>query len=149
MLTLGANINATDSEGDSVLFNALSNDKADMVELLLKRGAHPNCLNHQSITPLLVAIENNKTQAAELLIHYGADLWWVDDEDTALSLAVNKGQLSVVKCLLEHGADRRAGLSEKLVLQARTAQREDIALLLEQALQKHPAWKNTASSNRY
>jgi hypothetical protein len=52
------------------------------------------------------------------------------------------GQLSVVNCLLQHGADRRAGLSSELVQQARAAGREDIALVLEQALSQLPAWKN-------
>ena len=142
MLSLGANINATDREGDTVLFYAISNNTTDVLNLLLERGANPNCPNYQSVTPLIIAIENNKTKAAELLIKYGTDLSWTDEDDTALTLAVNKGQLSVVNCLLQHGADRRSGLSVELVQQARAAGREDIARVLEQALPKEPSWKN-------
>jgi ankyrin repeat protein len=90
----------------------------------------------------MVAIEHGRTKAAELLIRYDADLSWTDEEDTALTLAVSKGQLSVVSCILEHNTDPSTGLSTQLVQQARTDGQEDIALLLEQALQKRPAWKN-------
>jgi ankyrin repeat protein len=143
MLSLGANINATDCDSDTVLFNAISNNTTDVLKLLLERGANPNCPNYESVTPLLVAIENNKTKAAELLIRYDADITWVDEGDTALTLAVRKGQLSVVNCILRRGVDRRSGLSVELVQQARAAGREDIAGVLEQALPKEPTWKNS------
>jgi ankyrin repeat protein len=142
MLKRGANINAKDNDGDTVLFDAISHVDTFMLECLLKHKADPNCPNHQGVTPLFIAIENNKIQAAEMLIKYGADITYIDDGDTPLTLAVSKGQLSVVACLLQHGADHRNGLSTQLVQQARTNGQEEIALLLEQALQKRPAWKN-------
>ena len=142
MLNQGANINATDSDGYSLLFFALEFQNTSMLEFLLSNGANPNCPNHESITPLIAAIANGRTKAAELLIKYGADLTWTDEGDTALTLAVSEGQLSVVSCILEHSTDRGTGLSAQLVQQARSNGQEDIALLLEQALQKRPAWKN-------
>ena len=142
MLNQGANINATDSDGYSLLFFALEFQNTSMLEFLLSNGANPNCPNHESITPLMVAIEHGRTKAAELLIKYGADLTWTDEGDTALTLAVSEGQLSVVSCILEHSTDRGTGLSAQLVQQARSNGQEEIARLLEQALQKRPAWKN-------
>ena len=142
MLNQGANINATDSDGYSLLFFALEFQNTSMLEFLLSNGANPNCPNHESITPLIAAIANGRTKAAELLIKYGADLTWTDEGDTALTLAVSEGQLSVVSCILEHSTDRGTGLSAQLVQQARSNGQEEIALLLEQALQKRPAWKN-------
>ena len=142
MLNQGANINATDSDGYSLLFFALEFQNTSMLEFLLSNGANPNCPNHESITPLIAAIANGRTKAAELLIKYGADLTWTDEGDTALTLAVSEGQLSVVSCILEHSTDSGTGLSAQLVQQARSNGQEDIALLLEQALQKRPAWKN-------
>ena len=142
MLNQGANINATDSDGYSLLFFALEFQNTSMLEFLLSNGANPNCPNHESITPLIAAIANGRTKAAELLIKYGADLTWTDEGDTALTLAVSEGQLSVVSCILEHSTDRGTGLSEQLVQQARSNGQEEIARLLEQALQKRPAWKN-------
>ena len=142
MLNQGANINATDSDGYSLLFFALEFQNTSMLEFLLSNGANPNCPNHESITPLIVAIENGRTKAAELLIKYGADLTWTDEGDTALTLAVSEGQLSVVSCILEHSTDRGTGLSAQLVQQARSNGQEEIARLLQQALQKRPAWKN-------
>ena len=142
MLNQGANINATDSDGYSLLFFALEFQNTSMLEFLLSNGANPNCPNHESITPLIAAIANGRTKAAELLIKYGADLTWTDEGDTALTIAVSEGQLSVVSCILEHSTDRGTGLSAQLVQQARSNGQEEIALLLEQALQKRPAWKN-------
>ena len=142
MLNQGAKINATDSDGYSLLFFALEFQNTSMLEFLLSNGANPNCPNHESITPLIAAIANGRTKAAELLIKYGADLTWTDEGDTALTLAVSEGQLSVVSCILEHSTDRGTGLSAQLVQQARSNGQEEIALLLEQALQKRPAWKN-------
>ena len=142
MLNQGANINATDNDGYSLLFFALEFQNTSMLEFLLSNGANPNCPNHESITPLIAAIANGRTKAAELLIKYGADLTWTDEGDTALTLAVSEGQLSVVSCILEHSTDRGTGLSAQLVQQARSNGQEEIARLLEQALQKRPAWKN-------
>ena len=142
MLNQGANINATDSDGYSLLFFALEFQNTSMLEFLLSNGANPNCPTHESITPLIAAIANGRTKAAELLIKYGADLTWTDEGDTALTLAVSEGQLSVVSCILEHSTDRGTGLSAQLVQQARSNGQEEIARLLEQALQKRPAWKN-------
>ena len=142
MLNQGANINATDSDGYSLLFFALEFQNTSMLEFLLSNGANPNCPNHESITPLIAAIANGRTKAAELLIKYGADLTWTDEGDTALTLAVSEGQISVVSCILEHSTDRGTGLSAQLVQQARSNGQEEIARLLEQALQKRLAWKN-------
>ena len=142
MLNQGANINATDSDGYSLLFFALEFQNTSMLEFLLSNGANPNGPNNESITPLIAAIANGRTKAAELLIKYGADLTWTDEGDTALTLAVSEGQLSVVSCILEHSTDRGTGLSAQLVQQARSNGQEEIARLLEQALQKRPAWKN-------
>lgn len=142
LIKQGADINATDSNGNSVVFDAISLEDTFMLKFLLEHKANPNCTNHEDVKPLFIALENNKTEAAELLIRYGADITTTDDGDTPLTLAVSKGQLSVVACLLQHGADHRTGLSTQLVQQARTDGHEDIALLLEQALQKQPAWKS-------
>ncbi len=142
MLKQGANINATDIDGNTALFSAISLDDTFLLKFLLEHKAEPNCPNHENVTPLFIAIENDKTQAAELLIQYGADITYIDDGDTPLTLAVSKGQLSVVSCILQHSTDHNTGLSAQLVQQARTAGREDIALVLDQALESLPVWKH-------
>jgi ankyrin repeat protein len=142
MLEQGANINATDSDGNTVLFSAISLEDTFILKFLLEHQADPNWPKHETVTPLFIALDNDKTQAAELLIRYGADITIIDDGDTPLTLAVSKGQLSVVNCILEHSTDRSTGLSAELAQQARAAGQGDIALLLEQALQKRPDWKN-------
>ncbi len=142
MLSQGAEINATDSAGDTLLVYALCQSDTIMLEFLLSLGANPNGSAHQSMTPLINAIVDDRTKAAELLIKYGADLTSEIVGETPLTLAVSEGQLSVVNCILERSTDPSTGLSVQLLQQARNNGQEDIALLLEQALQKRPVWEN-------
>jgi len=142
MLSQGAEINATDSAGDTLLVYALCQSDTIMLEFLLSLGANPNGSAHQSMTPLINAIVDDRTKAAELLIKYGADLTSEIVGETPLTLAVREGQLSIVNCILRRSTDPGTGLRQQLVEQARNNGQEDIALLLEQALQKRPVWEN-------
>jgi len=142
MLSQGAKINAIDSAGDTLLVYALWQSDTVMLESLLSLGANPNGSTHLSMTPLINAILNDLTNAAELLIKYGADLTSTLVGETALTIAVREGQLSVVSCILERNTDPNTGLSAQLMEQARNNGQEDIALLLEQALQKRSVWEN-------
>ncbi len=63
----GANINATDAEGDTLLHRA--GFDPDLVKFLLDHGAHANGIDKQGQTPLSMTIDEN---SALLLLDHGA-----------------------------------------------------------------------------
>ena len=52
MLAHGADVNATDSRGDTALHRAAYYGRKDMVALLLEYGARVNAQNEAGLTPL-------------------------------------------------------------------------------------------------
>ena len=61
-----ADVNAKASDGLTPLHLAASNDKKDVVELLLAKGA-----DNKGETPLHLAVDNGKQDVAELLRQHG------------------------------------------------------------------------------
>jgi cytohesin len=69
LLAKGANINATDGDGETALHKAAYYGNKDVVEILLAHGASINATNKNGRTPLKVA---SKPEIAELLRRHGA-----------------------------------------------------------------------------
>ncbi|OMO88791.1 Arf GTPase activating protein [Corchorus capsularis] len=59
LLQYGANINATDSRGQTPLHRCILKGKAALAKLLLTRGADPQALNSEGKTPLELAVESD------------------------------------------------------------------------------------------
>ncbi|OMO85044.1 Arf GTPase activating protein [Corchorus olitorius] len=59
LLQYGANINATDSRGQTPLHRCILKGKAALSKLLLTRGADPQALNSEGKTPLELAVESD------------------------------------------------------------------------------------------
>jgi len=90
------------------LFEAAKNGHADIVGLLLDRGAKPNIPNDYGNSPLKAAILMGHKEIAKLLIDSGADPNMVDKDgirDTALHDAAKMGQNEVIQKLLDIGVD--------------------------------------------
>lgn len=95
-------INYTDSQGISVLHDAVWNGTAEMVQALLSRGARINVSDKQRQTPLHYAVRVGKVSTVRILCEKGAninagDMW----RDTPLHDAVYRGWYKVVDVLLE------------------------------------------------
>ena len=103
----GANINATNSEGYSVLSTAIINKDWDVVRALLDKGAEVN--TEEEATPLMYAAEQKNWELVKELLARGADvLPGGSNFDHApvpvLSLAANAGKIEIVQTLIERGA---------------------------------------------
>ncbi|CAI9093079.1 OLC1v1028487C1 [Oldenlandia corymbosa var. corymbosa] len=59
LLQYGANINASDSRGETALHRCIVRGKTAFVKLLLSRGADPHVLNGEGKSPLELAVESN------------------------------------------------------------------------------------------
>ena len=117
LIERGADVNAKDEIGDSILGWACCSRKLDLVKILVEHGANVNIKNKNGITPLgevcdmssLRHEEDKYLEVAKYLINHGAD---VDvkgkDGDTPLLILCHKYwsvNLDLLKLLVENGAD--------------------------------------------
>ncbi|QDW08246.1 ankyrin repeat domain-containing protein [Wolbachia pipientis] len=97
----------------TLLMVAALNGHANIVEVLLEKGAHVNEKDWRDMTPLHLAALNGHANILEVLLEKGAHVnekGWRDT--TPLHLAAFYGHASVVEVLLEKGANVNAVDSE-------------------------------------
>jgi len=109
LLAKGADINARNNEGDTMLLLAASSGKKDIVEWLLAQGADVNAKGKDEETPLHRAAYSGQKDIAELLLAQGADVNARNREERPpLRMAVGKGSKGIAELLLAKGADVNA-----------------------------------------
>jgi len=107
LIEVGADINAKDSDGDTVLMYASQKDYyINVVKLLIKAGADVNAKNNFEETALMWASKNDNKEIVKLLIEAGADVNAKNKfKNTALMLASINNHLNIVKLLIKAGAN--------------------------------------------
>lgn len=103
-----ASVNAQTNQGNTPLILAAANGHTECVRLLLDAGARTEEHNESGHTALMECASNGHVDVAKLLISRGASVNTHSHEfkESALTLACYKGQLEMVKFLLEAGADQ-------------------------------------------
>ncbi len=157
LLEKGADPNAKDDSGMTALLHAVAHRYSAVVEALLDRGADPNAKDAYGQTPLLLAAERDDEADVRALLKKDADPNAISghtyiggtDADTALKRAAAKGSASVVRALLDGGAD----IDEKggsgytaLMIAARAGQEDIVRLLLEKGADIEPRNKDGRSA---
>jgi ankyrin repeat protein len=107
LLEHGADVNAKNHEGLTALFWPARRGHAQVVLLLVQKGADPNLKDSYGATVLHAAVENNDLSSVKILLQKGAEvdvalnrtLW------TPLMIAAERGQVEIVKLLLEKKPD--------------------------------------------
>jgi len=130
-------LSQTDLTGCGPLLASLPHRNPMLLQRLLQHGANPNEREWGGKTPLMVATYHQFHAGIKLLLDFGADVDYSRYGDTALTLAVRRGDITAVALLLNHGAGPKAGLSQALIDQANKAGDFDIAALLDTALERH------------
>lgn len=111
LLKLGAKPNDLDDQTETPLHTAASYGTCDsVVKAMIDAGADPNIRQTKgpwhAATPLFLAIERKSTRLAGVLLENGADPQMRGNRGNAfpLSVAAWRGELSMVKLLVAHGA---------------------------------------------
>ncbi|XP_068913153.1 uncharacterized protein [Tenebrio molitor] len=122
LLDLGANINATDEDGQNALHIALQNSKVNtrIVKLLIDKGIDVNGRDCNGRTPLHHCCIEGHYDALVILLEYGTNINAKDSMNRSpLYDAISWDYYNCVKVLLDHGADINAvDKSGKTVLHA-------------------------------
>ncbi|KAM9601689.1 ankyrin repeat and SOCS box protein 3 isoform 2-T3 [Trichechus inunguis] len=103
----GANVNGSHSMcGWNSLHQASFQENAEVIKLLLQKGANPECQDDFGITPLFVAAQYGKLESLTELISSGANVnCQALDKATPLFIAAQEGHTKCVELLLSSGAD--------------------------------------------
>ena len=109
-LDKGADINAKDEFGYTLLYLAASRGHKEIVKLLIAAGADVNAKSEDGWTPLHNATGQGYKEIVELLIAKGADVNAKDDDIgwTPLHLAARYGHKEIAELLIANGAEVNA-----------------------------------------
>lgn len=100
LLSIGANVNIVDKEGDSVLHYAAFGNQPDIMRILLQHGANINVLNASHCTALHISAHKKPPHCVRVLLEFTADVNLQDSYgDTALHDAIGKENTEVVELL--------------------------------------------------
>ena len=111
-------INHRTKEGVTALLLAISLEKIDVAENLIKNGANVNISDAQGITPLHLAAQlpDDNVNFVKYLLSNGADPFLkTDNGNLALALAVNSNNKNIIELLYKNMYQSPAGASVPLV----------------------------------
>ncbi len=105
LIQKGANVNAQDGYGSTVLMVFAAKGRADIVEELLKNNANPDLT--KDISPLMYAAYQGYSDCVDMLIKYGANVFLTDTNGLkALNYAHNFNKGNVARRLVKAEAEQ-------------------------------------------
>ena len=109
MIELGANVNAKDEYGRTVLMHAATHNNPTIIRMLIEHGIGVNTKDKDGWTALMHATMWNGSELIQALIECGADVNAKDKDGwTALMRAVTRNNSKTIQTLIKCGADVNA-----------------------------------------
>ena len=115
LLQYGSNPNRFGhNEGSTPLFHAVAANNLPLVKVLLEYGAEPHLKRKNMIlSPIQKAAISGNTEMVKFILDHGCNVnFKTGDGNTVLHCAMYRNCISVVRLLLEYGADPRLVLDE-------------------------------------
>ena len=125
LLDHGADVNATDCNGNTALIYAASTGYLDMIRILLDHGANINATNDEGNTALMIAAEGkaHRLPALSLLVERGADTAAIEThEDANLKAAIKEVKKRHLISALK-SADQKGTTQKRSILRPKARQR--------------------------
>ncbi|THU58798.1 hypothetical protein C4D60_Mb03t18240 [Musa balbisiana] len=104
LINAGADPNKTDYDGRTALHMAACKGHEQVVKFLIQRGSNVNCIDKFGTSPLFEAMKAGNDRIAAILVENGAILN-LDDAGNYLCEVVTNGNIDLLRCLLEYGAN--------------------------------------------
>ncbi|HEY3698905.1 MAG TPA: SUMF1/EgtB/PvdO family nonheme iron enzyme [Spongiibacteraceae bacterium] len=133
------------------LFYAVEQSSVKLVEAAITAGADINAIGDDELTPLMSASIKKEPDVVQVLLRHGADVNKSNRKgQAALMAAVAGGDIGIVKVLLANGAKVDAATKDgkHAIDIARSQNKEDIAVLLEEKSAHHANFATTSSAPR-
>jgi len=103
LVSKGVDVNARTKRGDTALANAANGGNFESVKLLLEKGADVNAANYRGYTPLMHAAycDDVSAELIRLLLAKGANINATGEGETAMTLALKRGETEISRLLRE------------------------------------------------
>ncbi|EAY09159.1 ankyrin repeat protein, putative [Trichomonas vaginalis G3] len=145
-ISLGANINEKDKNGNTALHNVVAWNYDEMAEVLISHGANINIKNEFEKTALDITAARNYKEMAEFLISHGAKInEKTKNGSTALHTAARNNSKEMVEFLISHGAkinEKTKNGSTALHTAARNNSKEMVEFLISHGAKINEKTKN-------
>ncbi|XP_052799836.1 ankyrin repeat and SOCS box protein 11-like [Mya arenaria] len=100
-----ADVNTTCTDGRTLLYTAVLQQRVDKVDDLISHGANVNLCDLRKVSPLMVACRLGNEQLVKILVRNAANINLRDCiGESALYLACEKYHTTIVRYLIEYGA---------------------------------------------
>jgi ankyrin repeat protein len=134
LLGKGADVNTKTEYGATPLFFACDRGNVEIVKILLEHGADANIRDKfYNSTPILWAVMRDHAEVVRLLVEKNPQ-----SKEIVMNMAVNQGQVKVVRALLESGGFKPESLSIYLAIAEKFGKTEIVELLKNAGAKPRP-----------